>query len=342
MTESQRKNILYSFALILAMVLVWWLREPKNDQQDWEKVELTGATMGTNYQVKYLTYKPISYQSSIDSLLEGFNLCLSTYIPDSEISRFNKGTLHKFERPYFHKMLTQSQLIHQRTNGAFDPTVMPLVTAWGFGPEEGQMPDQDEVDYLLTKVGFEKIFYDEHAVCKLEPNTQLDFSAIAKGYAVDLVMQFLKEQDLRNIFVEIGGEIAATGVNERKKPWAVFIEKPEDHQRSVQAIVSLDNVAIATSGNYRNFYIKDGRKYAHTISPYTGYPVQHNLLSVSVFAEDCATADGYATAFMVLGLQESLDIVNAQDGLEAYFIYNDEDGQLLTKTTSGVKDIIIE
>jgi thiamine biosynthesis lipoprotein len=122
----------------------------------------------------------------------------------------------------------------------------------------------------------------------------------------------------------------------------VFIEKPEDNQRTVQAIVSLDNIAIATSGNYRNFYIKDGKKYAHTISPFTGYPVRHNMLSVSVFAKDCATADAYATAFMVLGLQEALDIVVANNELEAYFIYSDQHGQLLTKATTGVKDIILE
>ena len=342
MSESQRKNIIYSIALILAMGLVWWLRESKNNQQPWEKVELTGATMGTSYQVKYLTVEPVSYKSSIDSLLEDFNLCLSTYLPESEISRFNKGTLHKFERPYFHKMLTQSQLIHQRTKGAFDPTVMPLVSAWGFGPEERDMPSQDQVNNLLTKVGFEKVFFDEYAVCKLEPNTQLDFSAIAKGYAVDLVMEFLKKKGLENIFVEIGGEISAQGANEKKNPWAVYIEKPKDNQRTVQAIVSLDNIAIATSGNYRNFYIKDGKKYAHTISPFTGYPVRHNMLSASVFAEDCATADAYATAFMVLGLQEALDIVTANNELEAYFIYSDQHGQLLTKATPGVKDIILE
>ncbi len=324
------------------MAFVWWLRESRDNLKEWEKVELTGATMGTSYQVKYLVSESISYQTSIDSLLEDINLCLSTYIPESEISRFNKGTLHKFERPYFYEMLIKSRSIYQKTMGAFDPTVMPLVTAWGFGPVESELPNQDEVDYLLTKVGFEKIFFDEYAVCKLESKAQLDFSAIAKGYAVDLVVDFLMDKDLENIFVEIGGEIAAKGVNERGKPWAIFIEKPEDYERSVQAMVSLDNVAIATSGNYRNFHIKDGKKYAHTISPFTGHPVQHNLLSASVFAGDCATADAYATAFMVLGLKKALDIVTAQEELEAYFIYSDEDGQLLTKATSGIKEQILE
>jgi len=342
MTKTQRKNTIYSIVLLFAMVLVWWIRESKNSQQPLEKLELTGATMGTSYQVKYLTSGPVNYQNSIDSLLEDFNLCLSTYIPESEISRFNRGTLHKFERPYFYNILTRSQLIYKNTNGAFDPTVMPLVSAWGFGPKKAEMPNQLEVDNLLTRIGFEKIFFDEYAVCKLQPQTQLDFSAIAKGYAVDLVMSFLKNKDLKNIFVEIGGEISALGVNDKEKPWAVYIEKPDDHQRSVQAIASLDNMAIATSGNYRNFYIKDGKKYAHTISPFSGYPVQHNLLSATVFAKDCATADAYATAFMVIGLQKSLDIVSAHKELEAYFIYGDQDGQLLSKVTPGIKDRIVE
>ena len=278
MTRNQRKNIIYSVLLILAMLLVWWIRELKDNSPAVEKVEISGTTMGTTYQVKYLSPRIIDFKASVDSLLEDFNLSLSTYIPESEISQFNHGTLYRFNRPYFYAMLAQSQLIHQDTDGAFDPTVMPLVSAWGFGPETNQLPSQYRVDSLLQTVGFDNLFFDEYAVCKLHPNTKLDFSAIAKGYAVDLVLDYLKTKGLEDIFVEIGGEIAALGVNETGKPWAVFIEKPEDNERDVQAVVSLDNIAIATSGNYRNFYIKDGKKYAHTISPFTGYPVQHSLL----------------------------------------------------------------
>ena len=155
-------------------------------------------------------------------------------------------------------------------------------------------------------------------------------------------MSMLKSRHIEHIFVEIGGEIAASGVNERNKPWAVFIEKPEENERAVQAVVSLNNVAIATSGNYRNYYIKDGKKYAHTISPFSGYPVQHSLLSVSVFAETCATADAYATAFMVLGLEEAEKIVIETPGLEAYFVYSDSTGNLLTQSTEGVRNAILE
>lgn len=341
---SQSKNIIYSLVLIIAMALVWWIRDSGEGVITWDKVELTGATMGTTYQVKYLMEQPINYQSSVDSLLEDFNLCLSTYINESEISQFNSGTLHRFQRPYFYEMLVQSRQVNQSTGGAFDPTVMPLVSAWGFGPQESSVPEPDpkEVDSLLNSVGFGNIFFDELAVCKLKPEVRLDFSAIAKGYAVDQLMFLLKSKGLENVFVEIGGEIAASGINERNKPWAVFIEKPEAGERAVQAVVSLDNIAVATSGNYRNFYIKDGKKYAHTISPFTGYPVQHSLLSVSVFASTCSIADAYATAFMVLGLNKAQKILSAQPEIEAYFIYSGENGQLLTEATAGIQDLILE
>ena len=231
---------------------------------------------------------------------------------------------------------------YKTTEGAFDPTVMPLVAAWGFGPDSRDTPSPNEVDSLLLSVGFENVFFDDKAVCKLNPEVQLDFSAIAKGYAVDLVMMWLKDKGLENVFVEIGGEIAASGVNHKNKPWAVYIEKPDENQRTVQAVVSLNNIAIATSGNYRNFYVKDGKKYAHTISPFTGYPVQHSLLGVSVFARTCAAADAYATAFMVLGLDKAKQIVNQQADIEAYFIYSDQQGVLQALATSGIKQAIRE
>jgi len=340
--NSQRKNLIYSVVLILAMVVVWLIRDRKTERPDLQKVELAGTTMGTTYQVKYLSDQPVDYKTQVDSLLEDFNLCLSTYIPDSEISRFNLGSTHQFERPYFYQMMQQSQQIYQSTAGAFDPTVMPLVNAWGFGPEGQQTPGSEKVDSLLQTVGFDKVDFNESSVSKLNPQTQLDFSAIAKGYAVDLVVKFLQDQGLRNIFVEIGGEISARGVNQENKPWAIFIEKPDENNRSVQALVTLDDLSIATSGNYRNYYVKEGKKYSHTISPSTGYPVEHNLLSVSVFARECSMADGYATAFMVMGFDKALEMTLSDDELEAYFIYSSPDGEMLTQATPGVADLIIE
>lgn len=305
-------------------------------------MEIQGATMGTTYQVKYLMANPVDYQVAIDSLLDDFNQCLSTYILQSEISQFNRGTLHRYQRPYFYEMLQKSRVINQSTGGAFDPTVMPLVSAWGFGPEQRRHPSSESIDSLLNAVGFDNIFFDEYAVCKLNPETQLDFSAIAKGYAVDLVVKFLKGKALTDIFVEIGGEISATGVNELNKPWAIYVEKPDDQNRAVQAIVTLDNTAIATSGNYRNYYIEDGKKYAHTIDPNSGYPVQHSLLSASVFAQSCAVADAYATAFMVMGLDDAKKITLSHDELEAYFIYSGDDNQMVTWATPGILEMIKE
>ena len=342
MNDLRKKNILYSVILVLAVVAVWWFRDRKNPDIEGRKIELKGLTMGTTYQVKYLSDEPLNYQQEIDSLLQDINNSLSTYIESSEISRFNGGTLHKYERPYFYDILLESQEVFAATAGAFDPTVMQLVNAWGFGPDTRELPDSPQVDSLLNTVGFDSIFFDELSVCKLRPNTQLDFSAIAKGYAVDVISSYLQAKGHNNTFVEIGGEIAAKGFNQEGKPWAVYIEKPDESQRSVQAMVSLKNTALATSGNYRNFYVKEGKKYAHTISPYTGYPVEHNLLSASVFASECAVADAYATAFMVMGLNRSLEIVEATDDLEAYFIYSDENGELRTQATPGIKNQIIE
>lgn len=342
MNDLRKKNILYSIILLAAVATVWWFRDrPKPEVED-HKIELKGLTMGTTYQVKYLSDQPVNYQNYIDSLLLDINLSLSTYLETSEISRFNRGTLHKYERPYFHEILQMSWQIYSATDGAFDPTVMPLVDAWGFGPADREMPNDIQVDSLLLSVGFDSIFFDELSVCKLRPHTQLDFSAIAKGYAVDVIAAFLEEQGLKNTFVEIGGEIAAHGVNQEGRPWAVYIERPDETQRAVQAMVSLQDISIATSGNYRNFYEKEGKKYAHTISPFTGYPVQHNLLSASVFAKDCAVADAYATAFMVLGLEKSVDIVEDHPGLEAYFIYSDQEGEMQTIATGGIKSYITE
>ncbi len=342
MDDLRKKNIIYTIVLLAAIVVVWLIRDRDTLSNDLRKVELRGATMGTTYQVKYLAADPINFQPQIDSILEQINLCLSTYIDNSEISQFNRGTLLKYERPFFHDMLVKSRRIHQATEGAYDPTVMPLVNAWGFGPDQPQTPTSFQVDSLLQTVGFDSIFYDELAVCKLQPNAQLDFSAIAKGYAVDVIQEYLQSQGLENSFVEIGGEISARGLNQEGENWAIYIEKPLEQSRSVQAMVTLNNQAIATSGNYRNFYLKDGKKYAHTISPFTGYPVQHDLLSVSVFASSCATADAFATAFMVLGREKALKIVEADDDLEAYFIYSGTNGEIQTLATPGIKNHIVE
>lgn len=312
-----------------------------NQTKNLVPVQLTGQTMGSiAYNVKYLEKDGRNFKEEIDSLLILFNRSLSTYIPDSEISRFNKGTILKFESPFFFPVLMRSKEIHDQTGGAFDPTIAPLVNAWGFGPEGRQQPDSLKIDSLLRTVNFRNVYFDSLSICKLEPGVKLDLSAIAKGYAVDLVADLLVKNGVENLMVEIGGEAVCKGKNFYGDTWAIGIDDPLLSGGS-QAIVHIDNRAIATSGNYRNFYEKDGIKYSHTISPFTGYPVQHSLLSASVFASDCMTADAFATAFMVLGLEESIKILEHQGNLDAFLIYNDKEGNLQTHTTEGIKENIL-
>lgn len=347
--EHRKKNIIYSAILIVAMVVVWAYRrysaEPveKAVVVEGEQVELQGQTMGTTYSIKYIEPEGRSFQTEIDSVLEEFNFSLSTYIPESEISRFNREALLKFESPFFYPVLLRSKEIYKKTDGAFDPTVGPLVNAWGFGPEEGRVPPKEKVDSLLQLVGYDSIFFDSVAVCKMIKGMKLDFSAIAKGYGVDVVADYLMDQGIENLFVEIGGEIYANGVSERGVPWVVGVNYPSldpEKQQSALAVIPLVNQAIATSGNYRNYYEVDGVKYSHTISPVTGYPVNHSLLSVSVFAPDCMTADAYATAFMVLGTEKSIEIDREEEEIQVYLIYQNEEGELSTYSSPGIEEKI--
>jgi len=336
-----QKNRLYPIILIIIVFAVWKYRQAHNK---FEKVSFKGVTMGTYYNIIYLHPDGTSYQSEVDSLLEVWNMALSTYIHASEISRFNRDTIHSFKSSYFHPVLKASQEVYNASYGAFDPTVMPLVNVWGFGPDDSDMPDSTTIDSLMQFIGFDKIKFDETYVRKPNTGIQLDFSAIAKGYGVDVVGDFLKDQGLKNFLVDIGGEITCRGINDRGVPWTTGVEDPsvEFLERKIMTIIGMDNKSIATSGNYRNFYVKDGKKYAHSISPFTGYPVQHSLLSASVITEECMYADAYATAFMVLGLEKSTEILNGHSELDAYLIYADEHGELKTFMTEGVRSTIIK
>ncbi len=341
MEQIFQKNRLYPIILIIIVFAVWKFRQSNNDA---EKVSFQGMTMGTYYNVVYLDSECISYQTEIDSLLEVWNMALSTYIPDSEISRFNHDTAHIFESPYFYPVLVASQHVYHVSGGAFDPTIMPLVNAWGFGPSESSLPDSATIDSLMQYIGFDNIRFDKSSVHKSNMGIQLDFSAIAKGYGVDVVGDFLDDQGIEHFLVEIGGEITCKGVNDRGVPWTTGIEDPttEFLERKIMTVIGMDNKSIATSGNYRNFYVKDGKKYAHTINPFTGYPVAHSLLSASVITDNCMYADAYATAFMVLGVERSMEILQVHDELDAYLIYADEHGELKTFITEGVRSTIIE
>jgi len=307
-------------------------------------VHFSGTTMGQiRYNVKYYHPKGTNLKISVDSLLQVWNQSLSTYIPGSEISRFNDGdSCFTFQSKYFYPVLNTSKIVYNKTDGAFDPTVGPLVNAWGFGPDKSNSPDSLLIDKLRPLIGFDKIHFNKQKVCKDFPGMKLDFSAIAKGYAVDVVAVFLESKGIQHQLVEIGGELLCKGTKDGNIPWRTAIEDPgvEVYEQKILAVVDITNRAIATSGNYRNYYVHNGKKYGHTIDPGTGYPVQHSLLSASIFANDCMTADAYATAFMVMGVKKSLEVLKNNPKIDAYLIYENETGQLDTYASPGIKDFI--
>ncbi|MDF9800132.1 thiamine biosynthesis lipoprotein [Catalinimonas alkaloidigena] len=346
MNSYQKKNIIYSIVLLGLVGIVWLFRQSGDGSAEASpQISFSGQTMGTVYNIKYLDEEQRSFKSEVDSLLEIFNASLNHYLPESEISRFNRAdsismdTLY-FELPYFYPVLQKSQEIVEATDGAFDPTVAPLVNAWGFGPERGDLPDSAQVDSLLNLVGFDKIQFTQEYVTKTEPEVQLNFSAVAKGYGVDIIADFLSSKGIENMMVDIGGEIVCKGVNSRGETWRIGIDDPAQSGNMTHALV-IDNQAIATSGDYRNFYMRDGKKYSHTINPKTGYQVDHSVLSVSVVADNCVTADAYATAFMVMGLEASKKVLAAHPSLDALIIYDDM-GTTKTFQTQGVEENLLE
>jgi thiamine biosynthesis lipoprotein len=341
--SNRNKNLIYSVVLLGMMFLVYLYRK---QAQAPKEMYVQGTTMGTTpYNIKYLDDQNRDFKEDIDKVLKAFNQSLSTYIPESEISKFNKGESLTYESRYFYPVLDRSKTVFERTQGAFDPTVMPLVRAWGFGP--GKTPQemtQAKIDSLLQLVGFQNISYDEKTVRKLKNNVQLDFSAIAGGYASDLVAELLLQKGINNFMVEIGGEVVCRGTNSKGDIWSIGIENPivaEDGGKEISSIIKMENKALATSGNYRNFYIKDGKKYAHTLDPKTGYPVQHSLLSSTVIAQDCMDADAYATAFMVMGVEKSIEFLKQNTDIQALLIY-DEGGTMKIFMTEELKKYVVK
>jgi FAD:protein FMN transferase len=339
MMTKRVKNIVYGIVLLLLMYGVHLWRERRDKEAATEtSLLIKGSTMGTTYNIRYIDEQGRDLKGAVDSVLVDFNMSMSTYIPESEISVFNRQDTLRYRTAYFYPVVDKSREIFERTNGAFDPTVGPLVNAWGFGPDKSRNPSQQTIDSLLQLVNFNLIEYNQELIRKTRPGVMLDFSAIAKGYGVDVVAQYLESKNIHRYMVEIGGEIACKGTNAEGNLWRIGIDNPGtelEGNKSLQAIVRMDNRALATSGNYRNFYVVDGKKYSHTISPVTGQPVQHNLLSASVFAEDCMTADAYATAFMVMGTEKAIDIAKKYN-LDIYLIYGDGKGGFETYTSPGI------
>ena len=255
---------------------------------------------------------------------------LSPFNKQSLITHINNNESMKTDS-LFRAVFLRSLEISEETNGAFDITVAPLVNAWGFGFKKGHFPTDKQVDSLRQLVGYQKVSLNaEEMVVKQDPRIMLNCSAVAKGFAVDEVARMLQSHGVNNLMVDIGGEVVIKGVSPQQRPWRIGINKPVDDSLStnqeLQAILELNEGALATSGNYRNYYYRDGKKYAHTVDPRTGYPVQHAILSSTVLAADCMSADAYATAFMVMGLEEAEQFVANHPELAVYFIYSQPEG----------------
>ena len=341
--DNRKKNIIYSFILITLVGIVWVYR--KYNPETSTHFHVRGTTMGVvPYNVKYIDLEGRPLDEEIKQVLVDFNQSLSTYIPSSEISRFNKGTSLKYESSFFYPVLQESKDVFEATEGSFDPTIQPLVKAWGFGPGKTPTIKDEEVDSIKSFVDFDKfISFDQEEVKKSKEGVELDFSAIAKGYAVDVVADLLREKNIHNFMVEIGGEIVCEGHNEKEKTWKIGIDNPRynegGQEQQLSLIVELPNKALATSGNYRNFYVKDGKKFAHTLDPRSGYPVQHSLLSASVFSSSCMRSDAYATAFMVMGVEKAIKVIESHSDLEAILIY-DDNGVMKNYISKGAEGLI--
>ena len=317
---------------------------------------ISGETMGTTYNVSYQDSLGRNFKLKIDSLLIQINNEVSTYIPSSDISKFNQSekqfSLSTNGIPnanHFYKNYIKAKEFFVLTKGSYDPTVMPLVNYWGFGYKDTTLTKVDSmaVDSILNRfIGFSKIELknnkDTTLLIKKSPEVELDFSASAKGYGVDQIFEFLASKGVKNSMIEIGGELRAGGKNDKGKKWSIGINTPtEDAQVSdFQAIVELNNMALATSGNYRNYYIVDSMKYSHTINPSTGFPERNTLLSASIFAEDCITADALATASMVMGLPACAELIENLEGVEGYFIFGDSSGNMDVIVTTGTAKLL--
>ena len=337
MDKKMRRNMVWLFLLLAGTV--WILlrhNTPVPYQQD------RGMIFGTLYRVTYQS--ETNLQAEIEEELHRFDASLS---PFNDISIITKINRNEAVRPdsFFLRVFRASQRISEETRGAFDITVAPLVNAWGFGFKQGIFPDSAEVDSLLELTGYAKVsLSDSGCVHKADSRMMLTCSAVAKGYAVDVVAQLLKRRGVRNYMVDIGGEVVVGGQNPAGGPWRIGINKPVDDSLSVrgdlQALLHITDAAMATSGNYRNFYYREGKKYAHTIDPRTGYPVQHEILSATVVAPDCMSADAYATAFMVMGLDSAARFVQEKPDLDVYFIYADSVGEMRVYQSPGMKRYI--
>ena len=339
MDEKQRKRLLWQvpFLVLLIVGTVLIIRQ----QQNMPYQKYSDFVFGTTFSVTYQCDSDLSH--SIKDELMKVDFSLSPFNEKSVITAINNNQEVTPDK-MFMDVFTLAMEVSRETEGAFDITVAPLVNAWGFGFKNGGKPTTQQVDSLRRIIGYQKVSVVNGKIHKQDPRMMLDCSAIAKGYGTDIVARFLRSRGVNNYMVEVGGEIVTKGVNPDRLPWKVGVIKPDDDSLNVshelQTVLNVTDIAMATSGNYRRFYYKNGKKYAHTIDPKTGYPVQHNILSATVLAKTCAQADAYATSFMVMGLDGAKKILERHPELMAYFIYDDGQGKNAVWFSPSLKDKI--
>lgn len=341
MDEKQKKRLFWQvpFLVLLIVGTILIIRQ----QQNMPYQKYSDFVFGTTFTVTYQCDSDMN--KSIKAELMKVDYSLSPFNEQSIITAINNNQDVKPDQ-MFMDVFQLAMDVSRDTNGAFDITVAPLVNAWGFGFKNGVKPSPQQVDSLRQIIGYQKVSVENGKIRKQDPRMMLDCSAIAKGYGTDVVARFLRSRGVKNYMVEVGGEIVTSGVNPERLPWRVGVIKPNDDSlnvsHEVQTVLNVTDIAMATSGNYRRFYYKDGKKFAHTIDPKTGYPVQHNILSATVLAKTCAQADAYATSFMVMGLDEAKKVLERYPDLMAYFIYDDGQGKNAVWFSPSLKDKIAD
>ena len=341
MDEKQKKKLIWQlpFLLLLIVGTVLIIRQ----QRSMPYRQVSDFVFGTTYKIIYQCDSDLSV--AVRDELMKVDRSLSPFNKESVITAVNQNREVKLD-PYFIEVFTKAMEVSRDTEGAFDITVAPLVNAWGFGFKHEQMPTKSQVDSLRQIIGYQKVSLVGGKVRKQDPRMMLDCSAIAKGFGVDAVARMLRDRGVQNFMVEIGGEVVTCGVNAQRLPWRVGVIKPSEDSLNVghelQTILNVTDKAMATSGNYRNFYYKNGRRYAHTIDPKTGYPVQHSLLSATVLANSCTVADAYATSFMVMGRERAQQLLERHPELMAYLIYDDGHGDIAVWFSPSLRSKIEE
>jgi len=309
-----------------------------------QEVKLWGEAQGSTYTIVYVDSDLRNFQDSVEKILKDVDQSMSTWVSSSTISGLNNGDTIQMD-PYFKTVWMKSLEVNQATNGIFDVTVAPILNAWGMGFKEGLTSlDAETLKSLENLVGIDKVRQSGDSLWLSQENMMIDFNAIAQGYTVDLIAAFLEREGILDYMVEVGGEIRTNGLNKNSKDWRIGIDKPVNlsEGRPLQIIVKLSGKSLATSGSYRKFREIDGVRYSHAIDPRTFSPVEHALLSVTVIADDCMSADAYATAFLVMGVDASLQFLNGRADMQAYFISDDGNGGFTIDMTPDFEQYILE